>query len=227
MTSVLELNAPLQSSPATVSEVVRAFLAAWSPRILVASLGAVLASRVAMGGFGWSDVAVLVALVAAWPIVEWMIHVFILHFRPKKFGKLTIDLPVAIKHRAHHRDPWRLDLVFVPLHVYLYAVPLYMGLWWWSYGNSQVVLTGLVGWLALSLHYEWVHFLVHTRYKPRSAYYQRLWRNHRLHHCKNERYWMGVSRLEGDYVLGTHPQVDAVPTSDTCRTLGIETTLGA
>ena len=34
-----------------------------------------------------------------------------------------------------------------------------------------------------------------------------LWRNHRLHHCKNEHYWFGVTMLSGDRLLGTAPAV--------------------
>ena len=73
--------------------------------------------------------------------------------------------------------------------------------------------------LALSLHYEWVHFLCHTRVPPRTRDYQRLVRNHRRHHFKNEHDWFGVTRLGGDRLLGTGPALGAVPTSPTARSL--------
>jgi hypothetical protein len=66
-----------------------------------------------------------------------------------------------------------------------------------------------------------VHFLVHTRWRPRWRPYQVLWRNHRLHHYKNEHFWFGVTRLAADRWLGTQPARDAVATSPTCRTLGV------
>jgi sterol desaturase/sphingolipid hydroxylase (fatty acid hydroxylase superfamily) len=87
-------------------------------------------------------------------------------------------------------------------------------------------MTGLSTVYALTLHYEWVHFLVHTRYRPTSWPYDRLWRHHRLHHCKNEHYWFGVSMLGGDRLLRTAPSSSRVPTSATCRTLGMAETLG-
>ena len=34
--------------------------------------------------------------------------------------------------------------------------------------------------------YEWIHFLIHTAYRPRTSVYKAIWRNHRLHHFKNE-----------------------------------------
>jgi len=55
-----------------------------------------------------------------------------------------------------------------------------------------------------------VHLLVHTRYRPRTALYRRLWRNHRLHHFKNERLWFGVTMLGGDRLLGTAADPAAV-----------------
>ena len=85
----------------------------------------------------------------------------------------------------------------------------------------------IVMFFGMTLHYEWVHYMVHSRYKPKSAYYRRLWVNHRLHHCKNEHYWMGVTMLAGDAVLGTAKKKEEVPTSPTCRTLGVVDTLGA
>ena len=70
-----------------------------------------------------------------------------------------------------------------------------------------------------TLAYEWVHFLIHTDYKPRRAAYHRLYTGHRLHHYRNENYWFGVSRRRGDRMLGTNPGKDDVPLSSTCLTL--------
>jgi len=46
------------------------------------------------------------------------------------------------------------------------------------------------------------------------------WRNHRLHHFKNERYWFGVTSTVGDRVIGTLPDQSTVPRSPTARSLG-------
>ena len=67
--------------------------------------------------------------------------------------------------------------------------------------------------------YEWTHFLIHAPYKPRGRYFKTIWRNHRLHHFKNERYWFGVTSTIGDRVIGTHPDQSAVPKSATARSL--------
>ena len=80
-------------------------------------------------------------------------------------------------------------------------------------------LSFLVGFSAIGVVYEWTHYLCHTSYRPRGRVYKRLWRHHRLHHFKNEHYWMGVTMHLGDRVLRTMPSPDEVETSPTCRNL--------
>jgi len=206
-------------SPCTLGEALPVFLRHGSPRILLVTLGTAVAVRVWLGGWSWWDVLPVLALAAYWPIQEWLIHVYVLHFRPFTLGGHRIDFRVPRKHREHHRAPWQIDVLFIPMHSFLYSLPLVCWLWFALTPTAALAMTGIVVHLALSLHYEWVHFLVHTRVMPRSALYQRLWRNHRLHHFKNEHYWFGVTMLSGDRLLGTAPALQDVPTSRTCREL--------
>jgi hypothetical protein len=67
--------------------------------------------------------------------------------------------------------------------------------------------------------YEWMHYLIHTAYRPRTRLYRAVWRNHRLHHFKNEHYWHGITNTFADRVLGTLPDHGDVPKSNTARTL--------
>ena len=207
------------ASPRTLREAIPVFFSHASPRILAACLALAVAARCAVGAFSAWDVASLAGILVYWPLQEWMIHVFILHAKPRTLFGRTFDFRVPRKHRAHHREPWRLELLFIPLHSYLYSIPILLGLWWLVTPNAALALTGITAHFALALHYEWVHFLVHTRVQPRRAYYQRLWKSHRRHHFKNEHYWYGVTMLGGDRLLGTAPDVASVPTSPTARTL--------
>jgi hypothetical protein len=81
------------------------------------------------------------------------------------------------------------------------------------------LVTMLVTAYALIAAYEWIHFLIHTAHKPRSRYYRAIWRNHRLHHFKNEHYWHGITNTISDTVLGTNPDQKAVKRSPTARAL--------
>jgi hypothetical protein len=212
----------LHELPDTVPGALREFARFASPRILAALAVGCAATRLALGGFSPWDLVAAGAVVALWPVQEWLIHVFLLHYEPRRIRGRTVDLLVARKHRAHHRDPWRLELVLIPLPVYLYVPAVLAAVIWLAVPSPERAASVLSAYFALALNYEWIHFLIHTRHRPRTALYRRLWRNHRLHHFKNERYWYGVTMLGGDRLFGTAADPARVPLSATARTLGID-----
>ena len=97
--------------------------------------------------------------------------------------------------------------------------PLQLVLWFGLMPTTGLALSGITAFLALSLHYEWVHYLAHVHFVPAIRYYQQGVKQHRRHHFKNEHYWNGVSMTLGDRVLGTEPLPDTVETSPTARSL--------
>ncbi len=180
--------------------------------------------RLYLGSFGLVDGLIALALLAYFPINEWLIHVVMLHWKPRRIFGVTLDFHLPRTHRRHHADPWNPEWVFIPRHVHAWTLPialLLVGLLWpWK----DWVLTGLTTYLLLGLHYEWVHFLAHIPWCPRrgvlGAYYQRRVREHRYHHFRNENYWWGVSMGLGDRLFGTAPRVDEVQRSGTTHTVG-------
>jgi hypothetical protein len=191
-----------------------------SPRLLAANLLVLLALRVAWGGWSIWDLAVALAVALYWPLQEWVLHIHLLHMKPFSWRGRTIDPMMARTHRAHHREPWRLELVFLPVKVLVPLIPLNVILWLFIMPSPGLGLTGMTGMAAAALLYEWVHYLTHTHYRPRGAYYRKIWRGHRLHHFKNEHYWHGFTVPLVDRLLGTDPDPDTVELSPTCRTLG-------
>jgi hypothetical protein len=162
------------------------------------------------------------ALIAAEPFVEWVIHVFILHFKPRALFGRTVDPLAAKKHREHHRDPRNTEWIFVPLPVLARSLPVVALIYLLAFPTAALAMTAMSTSLAILLTYEWTHYLIHSRYQPKSRLYKYIWRAHRLHHFKNENYWFGVTMHMGDHVLGTFPEKDEVETSATCKTLGVE-----
>ena len=207
--------------PASLREALPGFLAHPSPAILATLLAAALTARLVLGGFSAADLLPPLALLVVWPFQEWCIHVFLLHAKPFVLGGRRFDLALARKHRRHHADPENLAILFIPLASYLYSVPLIALLWWSVTPRLELALTGITCHLALGIRYEWVHYLIHTRYRPRTAWFRRLWRNHRLHHFRNEQHWWGVSMLAADRVLGTGGDERSIAPSPTCRSLGL------
>jgi hypothetical protein len=192
-----------------------------APRMMAVGILVAAGLRVYVGDFSWRDIAAVAAMIVIYPFGEWAIHVHLLHSR--------IDLPSTRSHREHHEEPARLDLInFGPLEalaILLLAAPAGVAL-----GAAFIALlpgplpfgplvTMLLTAYLLIAFYEWVHFLIHTAHRPRSRYYRRIWRNHRLHHFKNEHYWHGITNTISDTVLRTNPDQRTVERSPTARTL--------
>jgi hypothetical protein len=215
--------------PLRLGDVARAFVRYDSPKIIAFAFVAALAARVAIGAYSWRDFVIPIALIAFEPITEWLIHVYLLHARPIPIRGRDYDLLAAREHRAHHAAPTELDGVLVPTYALFLFVPAIAAiLFALSFALEALVggeriawwLSGLVVGYGILLSYEWCHFLIHTPYRPRRRYYRVIWRNHRLHHYKNEHYWFGVTSNLGDSVLGTNPEQSSVAKSPTARTLG-------
>ncbi len=212
--------------PRTLRETCLYFVRAPRPRFLMTCLLVAWVARVAWGGWSRWDALVPVVILAWWPIQEWLIHVHILHLKPFTVRGRKVDPEVSRKHRRHHRNPLFLEDVFIPARALVGGVLFHWLVWPLVMPSFALALTTIAVYLSFTLHYEWVHMICHTPWVPRSRFYNRLWRNHRLHHFKNEHYWMGVSMLAGDRLLGTSPRKQRVPKSKTCLTLGVDDDFG-
>ena len=203
----------------TLADAFREFWRHPTPWLLSGAFLISLVARIAVGDWQWSDAVLPLTVLAVFPFVEWIIHVFVLHWRPRRVAGVMVDSVLARKHREHHADPRITTLIFIPLQslfgafgaalVVAYLTP-----------RTGLGLTFLVTVFAIGVVYEWSHYLVHTDYKPKSWFYKRLYRNHRWHHFKNEHYWFAVTTPGiADRVLGTYPDPQSVRTSPTAKNL--------
>jgi hypothetical protein len=159
-------------------------------------------------------------MLAVFPFFEWMVHVCVLHWRPRRVLGVVIDPLLARKHREHHVDPRDVPLIFIPWQTLLWVLPAATAIALLAFPTLARGMTFLVFLAVLGLVYEWTHYLIHSDYKPKSAVYRAIWRNHRQHHYKNERYWFTVtSSATADRVLGTYPDPATVPNSPTVKNL--------
>lgn len=206
-----------RDTPGEFTEALRVFCSHSSPRLLIlAALGSILV-RTVVGSWSTLDLLVPLVIAALWPMLEWLIHVHLLHFRPRRVLGIRIDPLNARRHREHHLDPWRFERAFIPVPGLLLALAkllMVAALCPWPVAWTALITTVLLG-----LHYEWVHYLAHVRYCPRSHHYRTLVLNHRRHHFKSEKYWLGVSMLSGDLLMGTSAEPHNVEHSPTVRLL--------
>jgi sterol desaturase/sphingolipid hydroxylase (fatty acid hydroxylase superfamily) len=231
-------TAPAQDVPSkrggTVVSLGDSFRAFWrqpSPPYLFGAVAIVLGLRIAQGSWSWRDLVMLAGLIAVTPFVEWLIHVYMLHAPPFTLRGRRVEMLTAREHRAHHEAPGVLGGVLLPVYGVLVFLPMIALVNWGLSFPIALVLggprlayatTGVLVSYAILAAYEWTHFLIHTPYRAKGRYFKSVWRNHRLHHFKNERYWFGVTSTVGDRVIGTLPDQRSVERSPTARTLRAE-----
>lgn len=204
----------------TLDQAFREFVRHPSPWMIFAGFVVAIAWRLGEGDWQWTDAAVPVVMVALFPVFEWVVHVCVLHWRPRRIGSRTVDSELARKHRDHHADPRNVGLIFIPprsLALVLVGL-LVIGLL--AFPRLGLGLTFLLTFSVLGMAYEWTHFLIHTDYKPRHALYRAVWKNHRHHHYKNEHYWFTVTTSgTADRAFQTYPDPGSVATSPTAKNL--------
>ncbi len=194
---------------------VREFLKHGSNAALIASAAAICAAAAA-DRLQLSPLWVL-AGAALFYSTEYVTHRFLFHAPPARFAAI-LRLQRRL-HYDHHVEPSRLDLLFLPLW---YTGPnfLIVALVAWALLPSPAaVLSLMLGAMLALLHYEWVHYIAHIPYKPRTAFGRWMKKYHLWHHFKNERFWYGVSNPAMDFVYGTYRAPDRVVRSTTAREL--------
>ncbi|GAC1445068.1 MAG: sterol desaturase family protein [Mycobacteriales bacterium] len=200
----------------TLAAAGRLFVRHSSPRILLAASAVVVGVRIAVGRWSITDVVVAAVLLAAQPFTEWLIHVYVLHVNPHGRVTRALDRAAGLAHRLHHQDPYDLRWQFIHPRITVGSLVLdgvIVGAF-----RTPAALTGVAVAVLTATTYEWVHFLIHTDVPAKHWPYKQLHRAHRLHHYRNENYWLGVTSHLGDRVLRTYPAKDDVPVSATAVT---------
>ena len=217
----------------TLGQAAREFSRRHSPWMILGAIVTLAAVRVAIDEpLTWQDAAAVAAMAVVYPFGEWAIHVYLLHAKPIELRGRRFELPTTRDHRYHHRHPNNLMTLLLDAkelaEILLLAVPFVVTVGGFAVflitGTLPVgpMLSAAIAGYVLVGAYEWTHYLIHTAYRPRTRVYRAVWRNHRLHHFKNERYWDGITNTVADRVLGTMPDHRDVERSKTARTLDPE-----
>ncbi len=147
---------------------------------------------------------------------EYGMHRFAFHAPP-------LPWPPARKlqhrlHYDHHVEPNRLDLLFLPVWFLAPNLAAATALVALVFG-AEPSLSALFGMMLAILHYEWVHYVAHIPYQPRTRFGRWLKQYHLRHHFISEKHWFGVSNPTLDGVFGTFHGPDAAGKSSTVRKL--------
>lgn len=204
----------------TLGDAFHEFLRHPSPWMIGTALVLALVARILVGDWQLRDAVLPLVMLAVFPAFEWVVHVMVLHWRPKRLGPIALDSELARKHRQHHVDPRNIPLIFIPTRSLVFVMVALLAITAFAFPRLGLGLTFLLTITVLGLGYEWTHYLIHTDYKPKRALYRAVWRNHRHHHYKNEHFWFTVtSSGTADRIFGTYPDPSEVDTSPTARNL--------
>jgi 4-hydroxysphinganine ceramide fatty acyl 2-hydroxylase len=184
----------------------------------VAALLAGVVAETLLWSFGLVTLQPLPILLGAllFYLTEYGMHRFAFHAAPLPWPWLR-----GLQHRLHydhHVEPNRLDLLFLPvwflvpnLAVATVLLALVLG--------KQAAASALLGMMLAILHYEWVHYIAHIPYQPRTKVGRWIKQYHLRHHFVSEKHWFGVSNPTLDGVFGTFRGPAASEKSATTRNL--------
>ena len=183
---------------------------------------AALLAGVAVAGLvflsGWIEPRSALMLLGAllFYLSEYGMHRFAFHAPP-------LSWPPARKlqhrlHYDHHVEPSRLDLLFLPIWFLVPNLAVAAGLIALVVG-AEACVSALFGMMLAILHYEWVHYVAHIPYQPRTRFGRWIKQYHLRHHFIREKHWFGVSNPTLDGVFGTFRGPDATEKSATTRKL--------
>jgi sterol desaturase/sphingolipid hydroxylase (fatty acid hydroxylase superfamily) len=132
-----------------------------------------------------------------WTFFEYIMHRFAFHWvaeseRAKKF--------VYIMHGNHHHFPRDKERLFMPPVPSLILASIIFSLMYLIIGRYAFMF--FPGFILGYLLYGSMHFAIHA-WNPPFKWMKPLWRNHHLHHYKDDHKGFGVSTTIWDRVFGT------------------------
>ena len=137
-----------------------------------------------------------------WTFFEYMLHRFAFHFIAENERAMKI---VYIIHGNHHEYPRDRERLFMPpvpsliLSSAIFCTMYFIAKW---FGVTENVFAFFPGFMLGYLIYGTMHYAIHA-WNPPYKWMKPLWRNHHLHHYKNEHFGFGVSTTLWDRVFGT------------------------
>lgn len=133
----------------------------------------------------------------SWTLFEYLMHRFVFHFVSEN---PRVQRFIYILHGNHHEYPRDKQRLFMPPVPSLILACLIFSLQYLVLGKYAFAF--FPGFLLGYLIYGSMHYAIHA-WRPPFKFMKPLWRNHHLHHYKDEHKGFGVSTSLWDRVFGT------------------------
>lgn len=137
-----------------------------------------------------------------WSFFEYIMHRYIFHFAAESPRMRRI---IYVMHGNHHEYPRDKERLFMPPVPSLILASALFGIFYLLL--QQYAFMFFPGFLLGYLIYGSMHYAIHA-WNPPFKSWKPVWRNHHLHHYKNEEKGFGVSSSIWDYVFGTSFDLD-------------------
>lgn len=155
-----------------------------------------------LGLAGWKAALVFVGGLVFWSFFEYLMHRFAFHFDS---DKPDVRRFIYVLHGNHHEYPRDRERLFMPPVPSLIISSVILGAMYlvaWAFDLQPMAFPFFAGFMIGYLLYASMHYAIHT-WKPPFKWMKPLWRNHHLHHYKDEGKGYGVSTTLWDRIFGT------------------------
>jgi sterol desaturase/sphingolipid hydroxylase (fatty acid hydroxylase superfamily) len=191
------------------------------------SIQVYLALAIAAGGLAaylaesWhGPVFAVAAVIVLYPLVEYLVHRYLLHARFLYKSRYTAKVWKRI-HFDHHQNPHDLSVLFGALYTTLptiLVITLPIG---WLIGGPAGACAALAAGLLVFSGYEFCHCVQHLPFTPKTPWLRAIKKRHLAHHFHNEHGNFGITSDLWDRILGTgYESPREVPRSATAYNLG-------
>ncbi|MES2430414.1 MAG: sterol desaturase family protein [Bacteroidota bacterium] len=148
--------------------------------------------------FDWIKVSlVFLGGMFFWSLFEYVMHRFVFHYVAESEKGRKINY---ILHGNHHEYPRDKERLFMPAAPSLIISSVLFLLMYLILGKN--VFPFFPGFMLGYLIYGSMHYAIHA-WNPPFKWMKGLWRNHHLHHYKQQERGFGVSSTLWDHVFGT------------------------
>jgi sterol desaturase/sphingolipid hydroxylase (fatty acid hydroxylase superfamily) len=132
-----------------------------------------------------------------WSLFEYLMHRFVFHYVAHTDKGKRINY---VLHGNHHEYPRDKERLFMPAAPSLIISSALFFLYWLIIGKN--IFAFFPGFILGYLIYGSMHYAIHA-WNPPFKWMKGLWRNHHLHHYKQDHRGFGVSSTLWDHVFGT------------------------
>lgn len=176
----------------------------WLPVVVIAAVAGIVNWPAGVSPV-WYAAAFLFGVALLWTFLEYILHRFVFHFKPRNKTQWQV---IFLFHGIHHYQPHVKTRLVMPPAVSIPGAILFFGLFWLVLGvilNVPFLVAPMFAGTVLGyLGYDLIHYATHHA-PVKGGVMKFLKRHHMEHHYKTPDMRFGVSTNVWDVVFHTEP----------------------